>query len=147
MITYQTENVKMPPIRKSDVSAWLRRVAKEYGYEISQLAYIFCDDQKILEVNRQYLGHDYYTDIITFDYDEGKKIMGDIFISLDTVKSNSEKFKTTYMNELYRVIVHGVLHLCGIKDKGRGQRAIMEKAENDALAIRDVQPVKIIQQP
>ncbi|MDD4760099.1 MAG: rRNA maturation RNase YbeY [Bacteroidaceae bacterium] len=135
MITYQFENVKMPNLYRRQTTAWLRRVAGSYGREIGDIAYIFCNDTKILEVNREFLHHDYFTDIITFDDDEGKIISGDIFISLDTVRSNSEKFQTTYDQELHRVIVHGVLHLCGIKDKGPGQRKIMEAAENKALAL------------
>ena len=97
--------------------------------------YIFCDDEKILEVNREYLQHDYYTDIITFDYTEGNVISGDLFISLDTVRSNSEDQDTTYEEELHRVIIHGILHLCGINDKGPGERELMEQAENKALSL------------
>ena len=91
-------------------------------------------DAKILEVNRQYLQHDYYTDIITFDDSLSHTIRGDIFISLDTVASNSKQQGTEYQEELHRVIIHGILHLCGINDKGPGERAIMEAAENKALA-------------
>ena len=98
--------------------------------------YIFCNDERILEVNREYLQHDYYTDIITFDYTEGDIIGGDLFISLDTVKTNSEQFATEYDEELHRTIIHGILHLCGINDKGPGEREIMEAAENRALAMR-----------
>ena len=136
MISYQTFNVKMPPIRRRDVSAWVRRVAAGYGKRVGEVAYIFCDDEKILEVNRQYLNHDYYTDIITFDYCEDDTISGDLFISLDTVRSNAEAQGTPYDEELHRVIIHGILHLCGINDKGPGQRAIMEAAENKALQAR-----------
>ncbi|MDY5452435.1 MAG: rRNA maturation RNase YbeY [Bacteroidales bacterium] len=136
MISYQTFNVKMPPIRRRDVSAWVRRVAAGYGKRVGEVAYIFCDDEKILEVNRQYLNHDYYTDIITFDYCEDDVISGDLFISLDTVRSNAEAQGTPYDEELHRVIIHGILHLCGINDKGPGERAIMEAAENKALQAR-----------
>ena len=136
MISYQTFNVKMPPIRRRDVSAWVRRVAAGYGKRVGEVAYIFCDDEKILEVNRQYLNHDYYTDIITFDYCEDDTISGDLFISLDTVRSNAEAQGTTYDEELHRVIIHGILHLCGINDKGPGERAIMEAAANKALQAR-----------
>jgi len=142
MISYQTDQVKMPAIRRRDTSAWIKAVAASYGKRVGSIAYIFCNDDKILEVNRQYLQHDYYTDIITFDYcdDElmmGKKntISGDLFISLDTVRSNAEQQGTTYEEELHRVIIHGVLHLCGINDKGPGEREIMEAAENKALAL------------
>ena len=136
MISYQTFNVKMPPIRRRDVSAWVRRVAAGYGKRVGEVAYIFCDDEKILEVNRQYLNHDYYTDIITFDYCEDDTISGDLFISLDTVRSNAEVQGTPYDEKLHRVIIHGILHLCGINDKGPGERAIMEAAENKALQAR-----------
>ena len=107
----------MPAIDKKEISAWIKAVALKYSKRAGDIAYIFCDDAKILEVNRQYLEHDYYTDIITFDYSEAKTISGDIFISLDTVKSNSEQFGTAYDTELRRVIIHGILHLCGQDDK------------------------------
>ena len=96
----------MPAIQRRKTSRWVKEVARTYGKKVGDIAYIYVDDEKILEVNRQYLQHDYYTDIITFDYDEGKKIMGDIFISLDTVRSNSELFKAPYEEELHRVIIH-----------------------------------------
>lgn len=135
MISYNTDGTRMPKIRKRDTSAWIKAVAQSYGKKIGDIAYIFCDDEKILEVNRQYLQHDYYTDIITFDYTEGDTISGDLFISLDTVKSNSGEQGTAYEEELHRVIIHGVLHLCGINDKGPGEREQMEAAENKALAL------------
>ena len=100
---------------------------------MGDLNYIFCNDDRILEVNKEFLGHDYYTDIITFDYSEPGRVSGDMFISLDTVLSNSSKFHTSYEKELMRVIIHGVLHLCGINDKGPGERAVMEAAEEKAL--------------
>ena len=133
MITYSSENVKMPKIRKRDTSAWIKQVAASYGRKVGEVGYLFVDDEKILEVNNEYLGHDYYTDIITFDYDEGDVINGDLVISLDTVKSNAELFNKPYEEELFRVIIHGILHLCGINDKGPGEREIMEAAENKAL--------------
>ena len=136
MITYNTENVKMPQIRRRDTSAWIKRVAQSYNTRIGEVGYLFCDDEKILEVNREYLGHDYYTDIITFDYCEGDTLNGDLVISLDTVRSNAELFHKDYDEELHRVIIHGVLHLCGINDKGPGERELMEQAENRALALR-----------
>ena len=135
MITYNTINVKMPPIARRANSAWVKAVAARYGKRIGEIAYIFCDDAEILNVNRQYLQHDYYTDIITFDYCEDDRISGDLFISLDTVRSNAELFGKTYEDELHRVIIHGILHLCGINDKGPGEREIMEAAENEALTM------------
>lgn len=142
MITYTTDGVKMPPIKRRDVSAWIKTVAKSYGKSVGDVAYIFCNDEKILEVNRQYLQHDYYTDIITFDYCEdlvemgiSDTISGDMFISLDTVRTNAAGLGVDYMQELHRVIIHGILHLLGINDKGPGEREIMEAAENNALAL------------
>ena len=135
MISYQTEGVKMPDIKKKETTGWIKEVAACYGKRVGEIAYIFCSDDKILEVNRQYLQHDYYTDIITFDYTEGNKISGDLFISLDTVRTNAETFHTDYDEELHRTIIHGILHLCGINDKGPGEREIMEENENRALAI------------
>lgn len=136
MISYQTEGVKMPDIKKRDTSAWIKRVAESYGKKCGDIAYIFCNDEKILEVNKEYLQHDYYTDIITFDYCEEDTLNGDLFISLDTVRTNAEMLGVEYVQELHRVIIHGVLHLCGINDKGEGEREIMEAAEDKALAMR-----------
>jgi rRNA maturation RNase YbeY len=102
---------------------------------VGEIAYIFVDDERILEVNREYLKHDYYTDIISFDYTEEDTISGDLFISLDTVRTNAELVHATYEQELNRVIIHGILHLCGINDKGPGEREIMEAAENKALTL------------
>lgn len=135
MITYNVDGVKMPKIKKRDNSAWVKAVATSYGKKVGEIAYIFVNDDKILEVNRTYLQHDYFTDIITFDYSEGDIISGDLFISLDTVRTNAEQIGATYEQELRRVIIHGILHLCGINDKGPGEREIMEAAEDKALAI------------
>ena len=139
MITYNSEGVRMPKIKQRDTSAWIKAVAASYGRKVGEIGYLFVDDEKILEVNREYLGHDYYTDVITFDYDEDDTVSGDIVISLDTVRSNAQLFGKTYEEELYRVIIHGILHLCGINDKGPGEREIMEAAENKALAMRNGQ--------
>jgi rRNA maturation RNase YbeY len=136
MITYSSENVKLPAIKRRETTAWIRRVAATYGRKVGEVGYMFVDDERILEVNREYLGHDYYTDIITFDYDEDDVINGDLVISLDTVRTNAEKFGKDYDEELHRVIIHGILHLCGINDKGPGEREIMEAAENKALSMR-----------
>ena len=135
MITYNTDGVKMPNIRKRDTNAWIKAVAATYGKKVGEIGYLFVNDEKILEVNREYLGHDYYTDIITFDYDEGDIINGDLVISLDTVRTNAELFGKEDDEELHRVIIHGILHLCGLNDKGPGEREIMEEAENKAIAM------------
>lgn len=133
MISYNAVNVRVPSLPRRAVSAWVRAVAASYGKRVGDIAYIFCDDAKILAVNRTYLQHDYYTDIITFDYCEDDLISGDLFISLDTVRSNAAQYGKTYDDELRRVIIHGILHLCGINDKGPGERAIMAAAEDKAL--------------
>lgn len=133
MITYNADGIDMPKIRKREITAWIKAVAAAHGRRVGEIGYMFVDDEKILDVNREYLGHDYYTDIITFDYDEGDVISGDLVISLDTVKSNAGLFGKEYEEELHRVIIHGILHLCGINDKGPGEREIMEAEENRAL--------------
>ena len=125
----------MPKIQRRKLSTWIKQVASGYGRKVGDIAYIFCNDDKILEVNQQYLNHDYYTDIITFDYDEDDTISGDIFISIDTVRSNAEERNIPFLSELHRVIIHGILHLCGINDKGPGEREVMESSENRALAL------------
>ena len=135
MILFQTKNIELPDLDFQKVETWLRVVAASYGKRVGNLNYIFCDDNEILEVNRQFLRHDYYTDIITFDYSHRDRVGGDIFISLDTVSSNAAEFNQRYERELLRVIAHGLLHLCGIDDKGPGEREIMEGHEDQALKL------------
>ena len=135
MITYSTDGVKMPDIKRRETTAWIKKVAASYGRKVGEIGYMFVNDEKILEVNNEYLGHDYYTDIITFDYDEGDVLNGDLVISLDTVRINAQQFGKPYNEELHRVIIHGILHLCGINDKGPGERQQMEAAENRALQL------------
>ena len=135
MITYNTDGVKSPDIKKRPLTAWIKQVAASYGKRVGEIGYLLVDDERILETNRQYLGHDYYTDIITFDYCEGDMLNGDIIISVNTVRTNAEQQGTTFINEMYRVLIHGILHLCGINDKGPGEREVMEQAENKALKL------------
>lgn len=135
MIEVLSQNVEKPALDWEKVERWIVEVARRHGRRTGALTYIFCDDARILEVNKEFLNHDYFTDIITFDDTTGRLIRGDIFISLDTVASNAETVGTTYDDELMRVIIHGILHLCGINDKGPGEREIMEAHENDALAL------------
>lgn len=135
-ITFQAENVALPNIKKRATSNWIKIIAEEYGKKAGDVSYIFCDDAKILEINQTYLHHDFYTDIITFDYSEGDRISGDIFISIDTVRSNAEKYETNFDDELHRVIIHGILHLCGLKDKSEADSKKMREAEDKALSIR-----------
>ena len=135
MVTFDALHTDMPAIRPDEVRQWIGAVAATYGRRLGNIAYIFCNDEQILEVNRQYLHHDYYTDIITFDYTAGNKISGDLFISIDTVRSNALQLGKQPDEELHRVVVHGILHLCGINDKGPGEREVMEAAENEALRL------------
>ena len=144
MIAFYAEETQLPAVRQEAVREWVRTVARSYGKKVGDISYIFCSDEKILEVNREFLQHDYYTDIITFDYTSGEKIAGDLFISLDTVRTNAEKFGQPYNEELHRTIIHGILHLCGINDKGPGEREIMEANENKAL---DILPEECRQYP
>lgn len=135
MIQYIAENIELPKLEKQKLNKWIKDVAAIYNKKTGDLAFIFCNDEKILEMNNLYLQHDYYTDIITFDYTEGDRISGDIFISLDTVKSNSVEFETNFTNELHRIIIHGVLHLCGNDDKTPELRKEMTQKENSALEL------------
>ena len=112
-------------------------MVKAHGFEAGRLSYLFCDDETILATNREFLQHDYYTDIITFDYSTPRRVSGDMVISLDTVATNAAGLGADYHRELLRVIIHGVLHLCGINDKGPGEREIMESHEDAALRLLD----------
>lgn len=132
-IVFDAEGVEMPSINESEINEWISKVVTSHDRELGDLAYIFCSDEKILEVNNEYLQHDYYTDIITFDYTEENTISGDMFISLDTVRTNSELFNTNYDEELLRVIVHGVLHLCGYADATDEEESKMRELEDRAL--------------
>ena len=132
-ITFQSEGVEHPQIDEAKITSWIERVAKKYNKEAGEISYLFCDDEKILEVNKEYLNHDYYTDIITFDYSEGNIISGDIIISLQTVESNSQMYKTNFAEELHRVIIHGILHLSGLDDSFEEEEKAMRDAENNAL--------------
>lgn len=134
-ISYTTDGVEMPSFDTQRIENWIVSVARSFGKTVGAVTYIFCNDEKILEVNRKYINHDYYTDIITFDYSRPMRISGDVFISLDTVRSNAILLGKTYDNELMRVIIHGILHLCGVDDKGPGEREIMERHEDEALAL------------
>ena len=127
------ERVALPLIDFAMIEGWIIRVAENHGRIVGEITYIFCDDEEILRVNRKFLNHDYFTDIITFDNSKGKMIQGDMYISLDTVKSNAELLNLDYNSELLRVIIHGILHLCGINDKAPGEREIMEAHEDYAL--------------
>ena len=125
----------MPDITEAEVSAWVRKVAKSYGKTVGDINYIFVDDETILDINRRFIGHDYYTDHIGFDYSSDGALSGDIYISLDTVRTNAELYGATFDQELRRIIIHGLLHLCGLRDKTEEERARMQQAEDRALAL------------
>ena len=136
MITFNTQNTAMPDISEAEVSAWVRQVAKGYGKVVGDVNYIFVDDETILDINRRFIGHDYYTDHIGFDYSEGNALSGDIYISLDTVRTNAEQYGAKQEEELRRIIIHGLLHLCGLHDKTPEERAQMQQAEDIALSLQ-----------
>ena len=135
MITYNAINVNLPDINQEAISKWIEEVAFGYGKRVDTINYIFVDDEEILRINRQFIGHDYYTDHIGFDTCQGNLLSGDTFISLDTVRTNSEKFSTPYDQELLRVVIHSVLHLCGIDDLTDEEAKEMRAAEDKALAL------------
>ena len=124
----------MPALDERKIGRWIRAVAADYGFGIGTIHYIFCSDERELEVNKQFLGHDYYTDVITFDYSTASTLNGDIFISLDTVRSNAEMVGVTFEQELHRILIHGVLHLTGQGDKTPETKIQMTEKENRAIA-------------
>ena len=134
MLTYTTDSIEMPALDERKVTRWIKAVAADYGFAVGNINYIFCTDERELEVNRQFLGHDYYTDIITFDYSTPSVLNGDIFISLDTVRSNAEQLNISFDAELLRILIHGVLHLTGQGDKTPETKAQMTAKEEKALA-------------
>ena len=133
MITYNTINVAMPDIAEAEVSAWVKSTAATYNKVVGDINYIFVDDETMLDINRRFIGHDYYTDHIGFDYSNGNALSGDIYISLDTVKTNAELYHVKPDEELRRIIIHGLLHLCGLRDKTDEERQLMQQAEDRAL--------------
>lgn len=124
----------MPALNERQISRWIRAVAADYGFAVGNITYVFCSDERELTVNREFLGHDYYTDVITFDYTSGSTLNGDIFISLDTVRSNAEMVGASFEHELKRILIHGVLHLTGQGDKTPETKAVMTEKEEKALA-------------
>lgn len=137
MIEFEVDGVVMPSLDFRRVERWIAAVAAVYDKMPARISYCFCSDEIILKANREFLSHDYFTDVITFDYSRNDRISGDILISLDTVADNAKLAGDNYVRELLRVIIHGVLHLCGIDDKGPGEREIMEREENRALRLYD----------
>ncbi|MBP5135364.1 MAG: rRNA maturation RNase YbeY [Paludibacteraceae bacterium] len=137
MISFFSQEVSLPTFDQRKITDWIKKTAAFYGKRAGDISYVFCSDDRILEVNRQFLQHDYYTDVITFDYSEADIVSGDIFISVDTVRSNAEQFGQSYERELHRIIIHGVLHLCGQEDKTPETRRVMTEKEELALKTLD----------
>lgn len=134
--SWETEGaIEMPALDFAKIEQWLITVACQHNRQVGDINYIFCDDPTILRVNKEFLQHDYFTDIITFDRSLRSMVRGDIYLSIDTVESNARMLNQDYQQELLRVIVHGLLHLCGINDKGPGEREIMENEEDKALKL------------
>lgn len=134
MIKFNTDSIEMPALNERQITRWIKSVAADYGFAVGNINYIFCSDERELAVNREFLGHDYFTDVITFDYSTASTLNGDIFISLDTVRSNAEMVGTSFEHELHRIIIHGVLHLTGQGDKTPETKAQMTEKEEKALA-------------
>jgi len=135
LITYNSCETEIPAIDQKRISDWVNRVVVNNGSEIGEINYYFCSDDYLLQMNREHLNHDYFTDIITFDYTVANIISGDLFISVDTVKDNAEDYKCEYFEELHRVIIHGVLHLLGIDDKTDEDQEIMTQKEDESLVL------------
>lgn len=135
MIAFYADDVDLPRLRKRTLRRWIENVAERYQKEVGDICYQFVNDDRILQTNQDFLNHDYYTDIITFDESQDNTIAGDIMISLDTVRTNAEQYDLDYAEELHRVIIHGILHMCGLKDKSDEEEAAMHAAEDEALAM------------
>ena len=135
MISFNSDSIEMPVLDGRKINRWIRAVAAHYGFAVGNINYIFCSDERELEVNRRFLGHDYYTDVITFDYSTASTLNGDIFISLDTIRSNAEMVGVSFEDELLRILIHGVLHLTGQGDKTPETKVQMTAKEEHALSL------------
>lgn len=133
MIQFSQQEIRFRLESRLKVKAWIKEIISQHGKKTGDINYIFCSDAYLLKINQQYLGHDTLTDIITFNYNERDVINGDIFISIDRVKENNLKYQTSVLNELGRVMAHGVLHLLGYRDKKREEKVLMRKMEDEAL--------------
>lgn len=132
-VTYSSADIKFKLENKSQITRWIKYIIKELGKTPGDIQITFCSDSKLLDINQEFLKHNTYTDIITFDYSQGEKIEGEIFISIDRVKENAAKFDAGFENELQRVIIHGILHLCGYSDKSPAAKKKMSAKEDEAI--------------
>ncbi len=135
MISFQNQSISFKLAEKTKLKQWIKTITEKEKYILGNINYIFCSDEELLEINIRHLNHNTYTDIITFDYTEGKKISSDMFISIDRVTENAKKFDVSFEDELHRVMIHGILHLCGYKDKTTADAELMRKKENGALKV------------
>lgn len=135
MITFQNQSISFKLKEKTRLKAWIKTVTEKEKHRLGDINYVFCSDEELLEININHLNHNTYTDIITFDYTEDKKISSDIFISVERVEENAKKFKVDFEEELHRVMIHGILHLCGYKDKSKADAELMRKKEDAALKL------------
>ena len=133
-ITFHNEGVS-PSVNTTRISSWLSSCIDDLGYNLGELSIIFCSDEYLIDINKRHLDHDYYTDIITFNYSIEKNLNGDLFISVDRVKDNASAFNENFNMELFRVIIHGILHLCGFNDKTTKEQKEMRQKENHYLSL------------
>ena len=134
-ITFSSNTIQFDLKDKTVMREWIKAIVKKEKKETGSINYIFTSDESLLKINLEYLKHNTYTDIITFDYSENKKINGDVFISIERISENAKKFDVSFEDELRRVMIHGVLHLCGYKDKSKTDSDLMRKRENAALRL------------
>lgn len=137
MIYFYNEDIDLPVIDTTKYIDWIERIIYFHGKSTGEVSFIFCSDQYLLQINRKYLNHDYFTDIITFNYNSDNELSGDIFISIDTVRENANEYKVSFSDELRRVIIHGILHLVGFDDKTKVEKQIMRQKEEEAMNMFD----------
>ena len=135
MISFNNQSISFKLKEKTKLKQWIKTITEKEKCQLGTINYIFCTDDELLEINIKHLNHKTLTDIITFDYTEGKTINSDIFISIERVEENAKKFDVSFENELHRVMIHGILHLCGYKDKTKADAELMRKKENGALKL------------
>lgn len=135
MVSFFNQSISFKLKDKTKLKQWIKTITEKEKHKLGQINYIFCTDNELLEINIRHLNHKTLTDIITFDYTEGKTIHSDIYISIERVEENSKKFKVTFDEELHRVMIHGILHLCGYKDKSKADSELMRKKENASLKL------------
>ena len=135
MLDINYEDVDDLSLNEIDLTNWISKVCLSENHQLGDISIIFCSDEYLLDMNRTHLDHDYYTDIITFDYTDNQIVSGDLFISVDRVRENASDFNVSFQHELHRVMIHGVLHLCGYKDKSDDEEKLMRSKENNALSM------------